>query len=60
MSGRVPVRLPPLTNHRQQDREPFLVGRRVRKHDVVLRVLASVLAGLMLCPWAPAATSTEA
>jgi hypothetical protein len=47
MSGHVQVRLPLLASHRQHGREPFLVGRKVRKHDVGLRVLALVLAGWM-------------
>ena len=47
MSGHVQVRLPLLASHRQHGREPFLFGRKVRKHDVGLRVLASGLAGWM-------------
>ena len=58
MSGRVQVRLPLLASHRQHGREPFLFGRKVRKHDVGLRVLASALAGWMATlqlrdSWAP-------
>ena len=48
MSGRVQVRLPLLASHRQHVHEPFPVGRKVRKHDVGSRVLASVLAVWML------------
>jgi hypothetical protein len=47
MSGHVQVRLPPLASHRQRGREPFIFGRKIRKHDVGLRVLASALAGWM-------------
>jgi hypothetical protein len=62
MSGHVQVRLPLLANHRQHGREPFLVGRKVRKHDVGLHVLASVLAGWMATlqlrdSWAPQQTA---
>jgi hypothetical protein len=62
MSGHVQVRLPLLASHRQHGREPFLVGRKVRKHDVGLRVLASVLAGWIATlqlrdSWAPQQTA---
>jgi hypothetical protein len=58
MSGHVQVRLPLLASHRQHGREPFLVGRKVHKHEFGLRVLASVLAGWMATlqlrdSWAP-------
>lgn len=45
MSDRAQARLPPLTSHRRHAREPFHVAHKVRKHEVELHVLASVLAG---------------
>ena len=47
-NGHLQSRLLRLASHRQRGHEPFLFGRKVRRHDFVLRVPASVLAELML------------
>jgi len=44
LSGHIQARLPPVASHRHHGHEPYLILGKVRKRDVVSRVLTSLLA----------------